>query len=117
MALADLSLQSHGEVVVARLDGEIDMSNAVELGEAMSRRVANDALGLVIDLTDVAYLDSAAIKVIYDLRERLRARGQEIRVVIAPGSLVAEALRVAAVPAVVGAADTVDAALQSMGAS
>jgi anti-anti-sigma factor len=115
MALADLDVEVVGEVVVGHLDGEIDMSNAAELGAVLSRQMANEALGLVVDLTDVTYLDSAAIQVIYELRERLQTRGQEIRLVVGPTSPIAEALRIADVPNAVGVYETRDASLQNLG--
>jgi anti-sigma B factor antagonist len=114
MAMADLTLETVGEIVVARLDGEIDISNAAEIGEALSRAVFNEALGLLIDLSEVDYLDSAAIQVIFELRERLEMRRQRIRLVIAPDSPIAETLRVSDVPAAVGADETPEAALRSM---
>lgn len=115
MALADLNVETVGQVVVAGLDGEIDMSNARELGEALSRQVTNDALGLVVDLTEITYVDSAAIQIIYELHERLQTRGQEIRLVVAPASPIADALRIADVPAAVGTDETRDAALHALG--
>jgi anti-sigma B factor antagonist len=114
MAMADLSIETVGEIVVARLDGEIDMSNAGEIGEALSRAMFNEALGLVVDLSDVIYLDSAAIQVIFEVRQRLDTRGQQIRLVIPSDSPIAETLRVADVPAAIGADETPEAALQSI---
>jgi anti-sigma B factor antagonist len=114
LPLADVTFAADGDVVVASVRGEIDLSNAGELGEAIGRRLTNEALALVLDLTAVEYLDSAGIHVIYDLHERLRNRGQDIRVVIAPGAVIAEALRLADVPRAVGAAETVEAALTSL---
>ena len=114
LPLADVSFSSDGDIVVASLHGEIDMSNAGELGETIGRALTNDALALVLDLTGVEYVDSAGIHVIYDLHERLRTRGQDIRVVIAPDALIAEALRLADVPRAVGVADSVEAALVSL---
>ena len=114
LPLADLSFSSDGDIVIASLRGEIDMSNAGELGEAIGRGLTNDALALVLDLTAVEYVDSAGVHVIYDLQERLRNRGQGIRVVIAPGALIAEALRLADVPRAVGVAESVEAALASL---
>jgi anti-sigma B factor antagonist len=114
LPLADVSFSSDGDIVVASLRGEIDMSNAGELGETIGRALTNDALALVLDLTGVEYVDSAGIHVIYDLHERLRTRGQDIRVVIAPDALIAEALRLADVPRAVGAVDSVEAALVSL---
>jgi anti-sigma B factor antagonist len=116
MALADLNVEIIGQAVFARLDGEIDMSNARELGEALGRQVSNEALGLVVDLTDITYLDSAAIQVIFELRERLQTRGQQIRLVVAPASPIVETLRISGVPAAVGTNETRDAALHALGA-
>jgi anti-anti-sigma factor len=114
MPMADLMVETAGDVVVARLDGEIDMSNARDIGEAVSRKVFSEARGLVLDLSDVGYVDSAAIQMIFELRERLQTRGQQIRLVVAPGSPIAEALRVADVPGAVGVEASVDGALRSM---
>jgi anti-sigma B factor antagonist len=114
LPLADVSFSSDGDIVVASLRGEIDMSNAGELGETIGRALTNDAMALVLDLTAVEYVDSAGIHVIYQLHERLRTRGQDIRVVIAPDALIGEALRLADVPRAVGVAESVDAALVSL---
>jgi anti-anti-sigma factor len=114
LPLADLTMETIGQVVVARLEGEIDMSNAGEIGDTLGRQVVNEALGLVLDLTDVGYLDSAAIQIIFELREGLRTRGQLIRIVVVPGSAAADALRVAGVPAAIGIDETVTDALRTM---
>jgi anti-sigma B factor antagonist len=112
--LADVAFSTDGDVVIASIQGEIDMSNASELGEAIGRNLTNEELALVLDLTDCEYLDSTGIHLIYELHDRLRNRGQNIRVVIAPGAMIGEALRLADVPRAVGAAETVEAALASL---
>jgi anti-sigma B factor antagonist len=114
MRLADLRIETVGRVVVARLEGEIDLSNATELGGVIADRVPNEALGLVIDLTKVDYVDSAGIHVLFDLRARLRNRGQEIALVVQPGAEIFEALRIAYLPGVVGVFDNLDSATQSI---
>jgi anti-anti-sigma factor len=112
--LADLEFATEGDVVVASVRGEVDMSNAGEFGDAIARRLSNETHALVVDLTRCQYLDSAGIHILYDLQERLRNRGQEIRVVVPPGALIAEALRLADVPRAIGSAETVEAALVSL---
>jgi anti-sigma B factor antagonist len=114
LPLADVSFSTDGDIVIASLRGEIDLSNASELDDTIGRRLTNDVLAVVLDLTGVDYVDSAGIHVIYDLHERLRKRGQDICVVIAPGAPIGEALRLADVPRAVGAADSVEAALASL---
>jgi anti-anti-sigma factor len=114
MELADLRVETVAQVAVAHLHGEIDMSNARELGEAITRQVSNKALGLVLDLTDIAYVDSAGIQVIYELRERLETRGQQMRLVVAPASPIVDALRIADVLTAVGSDATLEAALHAL---
>ena len=114
MPLADLEFEITDRVVIAHVDGEIDMSNADELGNAFSVRLTNDALGLVVDLRKVDYLDSAGIHLLYALRERLDNRGQQLRLVVGPEAPISEALRIANVSRTVGSFETVEAARQSI---
>ena len=95
MRLAELRLDSEDLIVYAQLRGDIDMSNARELREELSSRTPNQALGLVLDLRDVGYLDSAGIHLIHHLREDLRASGLALRLVIPDGSPVNDTLRLA----------------------
>jgi anti-anti-sigma factor len=80
--LADLKVEPWNAVIYARLSGEVDMSNAEEFRADLSEMTPNHALGLVLDLSDVEYLDSAGIHVIHRLREALRARGQQLELII-----------------------------------
>ena len=114
MPLADLEFEVTDRVVIAYVDGEIDMSNAHELENAFSLRLTNDALGLVVDLRKVDYLDSAGIHLLYALRERLDNRGLQLRLVVPADAAISEALRIADVTRTVGAFETIDAARQSI---
>lgn len=112
--LADIAFEVLGDIVVARVEGEVDMSNAAELGAAITARVPSEARGLVVDLARVGYVDSAGIHVFFDLRERLTRRGQEIRVALASDSPVATALEYAGVQHTLGAAATVREAIEDL---
>ena len=68
-------------VVVASLSGEIDLSNAAEITHTLLGGVPNEALGLVIDLSEVSYLDSAGVRMLAELDHRLGWRAQALRVV------------------------------------
>jgi anti-anti-sigma factor len=91
--IADLSIETRGRVVVARLRGDVDMSNAGQLRDELNAATRNDALGLVLDLSEVEYLDSAGIHLIHRLREGLRTRGQQLRLVIPADSVINDTLR------------------------
>lgn len=77
-----MELESVERVVVARIDGDIDASNAQELGDALVESLSNDTLGLVLDLTPLDYLDSSGVHLILGLESRLRERRQEVRTVV-----------------------------------
>jgi anti-anti-sigma factor len=113
MRLGDVTFERQGEVVVARLTGEIDMSNAEAIGAAVLEATGNDALGVVLDLTEVRYLDSAGIYVVFGMRSRLRARGQALRLVIPDGSPVDDALRLAGVQRHVDVVESVAQGVQA----
>ncbi|MFZ1995566.1 MAG: STAS domain-containing protein [Solirubrobacteraceae bacterium] len=112
MKLADVSFSDHARVVVARLTGEIDLSNANGIERAIAEATPNHALALILDVSALDYLDSAGIHLVYKLREQLRARGQALRLVIPADSPANDALRLAGVSRNVDVAASLDAALE-----
>jgi anti-anti-sigma factor len=110
--LADLQLSSRDRAVVARVTGEIDLSNATYLERALLTATPNDTLSLVLDLSELDYLDSAGIQLIYRLRESLRSRGQTLALVIPSASPANAALRLAGVSRYVDGDETIDDALR-----
>jgi anti-anti-sigma factor len=67
---------------VARLSGEIDLSNVDDLTAALEQTVGNGAMGLVVDLTDVTYLDSTGVRLLFRLARQLRDRQQTLHLVV-----------------------------------
>jgi stage II sporulation protein AA (anti-sigma F factor antagonist) len=82
--LATVSRHEQGGVLIASVRGEVDISNAAELGRELSE-ISNHVLGLVVDISGVTYLDSAGVALLHELHLRLERRGQ-ILVVVAPAS-------------------------------
>lgn len=82
--LARMDLVSVEGVTVARIEGEIDISNAQELGDALIASLKNDSLGLVLDLSPLDYLDSSGVHLILGLNSRLRQRRQQLRLAAPP---------------------------------
>ena len=82
--LAQLHLDDENGITIATVDGEIDLSNAAELEMAISHAVGNEALGLVVDLVRVDYLDSSGVTLLFNLARRVSRRQQEF-VVVVPG--------------------------------
>jgi anti-sigma B factor antagonist len=105
------------DVIVARVTGEVDLSNATEIGAELGAGVPNSALGLVLDLTATAYLDSSGVHLVFDLAERLRRRQQQLRVVVPPGAPVRRVLRIVRLDRAVPVVATVEEAVEQIRAA
>jgi len=95
--LATLRVRERGAVVMATVEGEIDLSNAGSLLEDLAAAVPNTAAGLLIDLTALEFLDSSGIHMLYDLAERLATRQQGFAVVLEPGAPPRRAIEVSGI--------------------
>ncbi len=109
--LADVRFDVRDNVVMATVTGDVDLSNAAQLYDAIGAATTNTALGVVLDLTAVDYLDSAGIHLIYRLRASLQARGQKLLLVIPAQSAVQGSLRLAGVTRHLPITPSVDDAL------
>ena len=94
--LAQISIEHEGDVVVAGLIGEIDPSNARALGRELTAAVPNDAAGVVLDLSEVHYLDSSGVQLIFELAERLEGRQQRFVVAVPEGGPARRVLEIVA---------------------
>ncbi len=82
--LATVDVQHQGDVSVARLGGEIDTSNASDIGDALGAAAIDDqGRGMIVDLSGVAYLNSATVKLLFDLAEQMQKRHRQMRLVMA----------------------------------
>ena len=102
--------------MIARVTGEIDMSNSGELRTAITQATPNDALGVVLDLSEVTYIDSAGIHLLFRLGESLRNRGQTLRVVVPPDSPTSDALRLAGIKRHVDVVQELDEGVRAVAA-
>jgi anti-anti-sigma factor len=110
--LEGLGFEAHGDVVLARLRGEVDLSNAALVKEQLLDAVPNTATALVLDLSDTEYLDSSGIRVIFELAGRLASRGQKLELVVPDPSVIKRVLVLTEVEQVVPISDSVAAALR-----
>jgi anti-anti-sigma factor len=90
--LATLEVEA-GETTIARLSGELDLSNTPQLAERLLDSMTNRARALLLDLRETTYLDSSGIQLIFDLAEKLRGRRQQLHLLVDEGSFVSEVLR------------------------
>ena len=103
------------EVRVVRLEGDIDLARAPALREDLRRSVGKDDRGLVIDLTEVRYLDSAGVNALFAVSDDLAARHLPLALVVAEGGLLDRVLDLVDVRSAVRVERSVEAAVAALG--
>ncbi|HET9249986.1 MAG TPA: STAS domain-containing protein [Actinomycetota bacterium] len=112
--IPNVAIAGDDGVVVASLSGEIDLSNATDITDALLGGIPNEALGLVIDLSDVSYLDSAGVRMLAELDHRLGWREQVLRIVAPETSRARRVLAIAGLERVLSIDTTVESARTEM---
>ncbi|TWD73003.1 anti-sigma B factor antagonist [Kribbella amoyensis] len=95
---ARVDARTSNDVQVVRIYGEVDLTNAVEVRDAISRVASADVTVIVVDLSETGYLDSSGIAMLFRLAERAGERRQELRVVVPPDSPLRAALELTNLP-------------------
>jgi anti-anti-sigma factor len=115
--LAELDFEERGDAVVARLSGELDLSNVHDIADALHAAVSGDVAGLALDLSELTHLDSAGVRLLFDLRQRLATARQVLVAVVPAGAPIREILDLAAVPATIELFTDLDAAVAAASAA
>lgn len=109
--LVGLEIEGRGEVVVARVTGELDIAGAPSTGESIHDAVPASARGLVVDMSGLDFIDSSGIAMLFGLSRRLTSRRQELRVVARDGTPVRRVLQIVEFERAAPVHDTLDEAL------
>lgn len=94
MSLHGVEVSLADGVVVARLDGDIDLANTPIVSAKVLEAIPNDAVGLVVDLSDVRYIDSVGIRMLFSFIRALQASRQAMALSVPPGSPVRKLLKI-----------------------
>lgn len=100
--------------MIARLGGEIDLQDVERVSGEVLSAVPNSARGVVVDLSDVTYLDSAGIQMLFDIVRRMNTARQEIAIAVPEGSPLATLLKITHVHEACPVAPTVDECLDAL---
>jgi len=82
------------DVVVARLTGELDISGAESTRRRITEAVPSSARGVVVDMSELEFIDSSGVSMLFALARRVGSRRQELRVVAPPGKPIARVLEI-----------------------
>lgn len=73
--------ERHGNLPLVRVCGEVDISTAALLKEAIVLALQADHSSLAIDLSEVGFLDSSGLQVLMSAKRRTAERGGEVYIV------------------------------------
>jgi anti-sigma B factor antagonist len=82
--LARIQIETARSAVVARISGEVDISNVDLIKRKLTDSVTRSSPGLVVDVSDTTYLDSSGVYLLFELARALDGRGQRLSVVAPP---------------------------------
>jgi anti-sigma B factor antagonist len=108
--LARVTVNDEDDLRVVALTGEIDASNVEEVRVETLRDMPNTALGLVLDLRRLTYIDSAGVAFVFEVADRVGSRGQELALVVPPTAVIRRALEVTGVDELATIVPTLEAA-------
>lgn len=86
--------QRDDDVVVARLTGELDISAAERTGKRIAEAVPSSARGLVVDLSELEFMDSSGVSMLFSLARQVGSHRQQLRVVAPAGRPVSRVLQI-----------------------
>jgi anti-anti-sigma factor len=112
MELARVHGRPLASCFVVQIEGEIDASNASEVTDRIGEMAEGGAAGLIVDLSQTEYLDSAGIRMLFTLQSRLESVGRAMAIAIPEQSPAQQVLTIAEVSQLIPVVDSVDGALR-----
>jgi len=89
-----IDIERRDDVVIARLEGDIDLANTPTLSATILEAIPNDAFGLVVDLSDVRYIDSVGIRMLFTFGRSLHDSRQGMAIAVPADSPVQKLLKI-----------------------
>ena len=94
MPLAGVSVEREDKTVVAVVTGEVDMSNAASVRQQIAESVTPDDDAVIVDLSDLSFIDSAGLHALIELGVVLDERRQQLLLCVPHGSPIARAIEI-----------------------
>jgi anti-anti-sigma factor len=98
MPMAEVRIEREEKTVVAALTGEVDMSNAATVRLQIAESVTPDDDALVVDLSDLSFIDSAGLHTLIELGTVLDERRQQLLLCLPQGSTIRRAIEIIGLP-------------------
>jgi anti-anti-sigma factor len=108
-------VRADGELAVVELSGEVDMANVQSARRQLVNAVPEDSRGIVLDLSGLIYLDSAGVRMLFDVSEQLEERGARVAASIPPDASVRKILAITRLDTLIPVRDSVHEAAEAAG--
>jgi stage II sporulation protein AA (anti-sigma F factor antagonist) len=82
----DVKVEVSADAVRVILVGDVDMANVDDVADAVHAAISNQVTAATVDLSNVGYIDSAGLRLLFDLAVRLPTLQISLVVVAPPGS-------------------------------
>jgi anti-sigma B factor antagonist len=115
--LSGLAIEERDGAVLARLSGELDIAEANSTGDRITQAVQPSVAAVVIDLSELQFIDSSGVAMLFSLARQFDVRRQELRVVASPDGLVARVLDIVEFRRAAPIDQDLDAALANLAAA
>lgn len=89
-----VEVMQEGAITIAQIAGEIDIANRAQFADEVLGRMADDSTALVVDLTELRYIDSAGMRTLFEIAAALNMREQFFAVAVLEGSPLRSVLKV-----------------------
>ncbi|ASR38313.1 anti-anti-sigma factor [Prauserella marina] len=87
MTTAHVEIRDHAaERVDLAISGEIDLSNSAVVRDRLFASISNRVTAVRIDLSGLDYIDSAGLRILFALADRLRLLQTSCELMVPPGS-------------------------------
>jgi anti-anti-sigma factor len=114
--LARIEIDQTPRGVVARISGEIDISNVGAVKRKLTGAVTSDSPGLVVDISGTNYLDSSGVYLLFELNRALAGRQQQLCVVAPPTTPSTRVLLITGFDHIVPVTSTLEDAIEKVAA-
>ena len=81
-AQIEVERSDHGGIPVLRVRGEIDVASAPQFRAPVLDLMSQPSDTLIVDMSDVTFIDSTGLGVLLDAEKRSRAAGKSLRLVV-----------------------------------
>jgi anti-sigma B factor antagonist len=96
--LGEVRIERDGKTVVAVITGEVDMSNAATIRLQIAEAATPDDDALVVDLTELDFIDSAGLHSLIELATVLDERRQQLLLCVPKESQIGRAIEIIGLP-------------------